>query len=211
MELTIPRRCAKSRDRVLRSRLVGAILVVSFGVSPASAFAHEEDPEPYRYVQPPASQGRQDSPNETPHTATSVHPPGALEERIAATDDGQALLTLTAGSLPSPNGSEAIEVTLRPVAPGSLEALPYDAQPIGNAYLLELRAMPSAQPIPSLAAPAILTLSAPSHTDGLIYSSDGVRWEKVEAEELVDGPGTIAAVVDSGYYVQVHDGAVIND
>ncbi len=39
----------------------------------------------------------------------------------------------------------------------------------------------------------------------------GVRWEKVEAEELVDGPRTIAAVVDSGYYVQVHDGAVIND
>ena len=182
--------------------LVVVVAAAAWLLPASPAAAHPgEGLTPYRYVVAPpgvTSEGAAES-------GLSTQPfdaPG-----FAGTTDNQMQLTLRAGALPRRPGEQGVRVRLDQLDPATLPALPAGLEPEGNGYRVGLAFSPSGSPVPTLSAPATLSVSAPAAPTDVLELVEGhwkpLRYTPVAVEAgfssvvQIDGPITLMQVYDS--------------
>ncbi|MEP7060134.1 MAG: hypothetical protein ABI828_05330 [Actinomycetota bacterium] len=120
--------------------------------------------QPYRWASPPPALA---STNQQPATGTFVakFKDGGLQGRVFLTSDAQATVIVPSQAFPPHAGDTAVVLTLTPVDPASLHALPGGLIPFGNAYRFEAAYRPSGAPAPAPVRPIDLVLLYPVTPD----------------------------------------------
>jgi ABC-type Na+ efflux pump permease subunit len=163
-------------------------------------------PPPYRWVNPPAEL---EAGNEEP---LAGHFPLGLTKRGSAagafsTNDGQATLVISQGSIAPKEGEESLEVDVKPLDPATLDArLPDGLEITGNVYEFTAVYKPSGDAVTDLAGGgdqrALLIYPAEAgkhrpHT--LVTSVDGRAWTKLDTEDSSGQQQVQAPVTSLGY------------
>jgi hypothetical protein len=153
---------------------------------------------PYRWVHPPAA-----------FKATNIAPLASSQtidltafgspQTGVATIDGQLVLTLPAGAIPAspPNTSVAISIT--PLDPATLGALPPGLYPDGNAYHVAAAYQPSGTRIPAPVRPVDAIVQTPVPSTALLGSSDGKTWVRVADHHIPSQAAVAATLTNFGY------------
>ena len=157
-------------------------------------------PPPYRWVKPPPGSGFNTKPQRddvsVPLTATGseLAGPSAI--------NGQVVLNLPDGALPGRGRDTEVRVTVVPLDPSRLGALPAGLTPDGNAYEIRLRYRPSGGVVTELAVPGNIILATPEPASVLLFSPDGRRgWETLDTQR-VGGPDSVGGPFRrAGHYV----------
>ncbi|HEY3725285.1 MAG TPA: hypothetical protein VGN59_18165 [Acidimicrobiia bacterium] len=137
-------------------------------------------PPAYRWVDPPAFFA---SGNDAPAPVTQAVPLGRDGSEAAgiATPDGQFVLNLGRGAIPTRAGARRVDVTITPVAPGDLTRVPSGLRANGNAYRVVMRYQPGGPAVGALAHPGTVVLEIPELGDHLFTSRLGRSWTEVPA------------------------------
>jgi hypothetical protein len=156
-------------------------------------------PPPYRWVKPPPNAGFNTKPERddlsVPLTATGseLTGPSAI--------NGQVVLNLPEGAIPARGRDAEVRVTVIPLDPRKLGALPTGLTPDGNAYEVRLRYRPSGDAVRDLATPGNIILATPEPASVLLFSADGRRWEALDTQR-VGGPDSVGGSFRrAGHYV----------
>jgi hypothetical protein len=165
-------------------------------------------PQAYRWVNPPPDQAGTNQQPGTAEKTLSFANEGA--SGFVSTADRQALVIVGKGTfrVPGVKGQAGVRLTIAPLDPATLGALPTPMQPSGNAYRIRAAFQPSGREITSFTAPVTLTLlypavasaglTPPAHT--ILWSKDGRAWTKLvtqdshqglQAEALIEAPGYV--------------------
>jgi hypothetical protein len=156
-------------------------------------------PPPYRWVNPPPGAGFNTKPERddvsVPLTAdgSELAGPSAI--------NGQVVLNLPAGAIPARAGADEVRMTVVPLAPHRLGALPNGLTPDGNAYEIRLRYRPSGASVTDLAVPGNIVLATPEPASVLLFSPEGRGWETLDTQR-VGGPDSVGGPFRrAGHYV----------
>lgn len=157
-------------------------------------------PGQYNWVNPPKEFAEG---NERPDTAEANVTFGAdgSDGAGVSTQDGQALVTLAQGSLPSRPPDSSAKIDVRPVDSARLGALPAGLRAEGNAYQVSIAYLSSQAAVTSLAKPGTVGLTAAAPANVLLFSVDGKRWQRKQSQPIPQGNGLTAALNDTGYYL----------
>jgi hypothetical protein len=143
-------------------------------------------PVPYRWVDPPPELAGSNLPPASGRTRIPIDPKGSAAA-FFATDDAQVTLNITKGAFQARPGSKAVEVTIEPVDPASVGALPGRLSIKGNVYLIRATSQPGDRPqrldasIVAIVTYPALTNDLGNHT--LVISPDGKRWERIKTHD----------------------------
>jgi hypothetical protein len=157
-------------------------------------------PPPYQWVHPP------------PAFASSNVKPRPIESRISlgpggspltgtGTPDAQLVLSLAQGAIPPHEGDVEATVRISPLDPAILGRLPSGLRADGNAYRVELAYQPSAQAVDAVASPGNILLTMPEPSQGLLFSSDGRRWQRLTTQHVTGAAQVGAPFSQAGYYL----------
>ena len=115
--------------------------------------------------------------------------------------NGQVVLNLSEGAIPGRGRDTEVRVTVIPLDPHKLGALPAGLTPDGNAYEVRLRYRPSGAAVPALTAPGNIILATPEPASVLLFSADGRGWEVLDTQR-VGGPDSVGGPFRrAGHYV----------
>jgi hypothetical protein len=156
-------------------------------------------PPPYRWVNPPPGAGF----NTRPERDVVSVPLTAAGSELAgpAAVNGQVVLNLPEGAVPPRSGATEVRITVTPLDPDRLGALPEGLTPDGNAYEIRVRYGPSGGSVDDLAAPGNIILATPEPASVLLFSSDGRAWETIDTQR-VGGPDSVGGqFLRAGHYV----------
>lgn len=156
-------------------------------------------PPPYRWVDPPSGLGLNTKPE---REAVSV-PLTAAGSELAGPSaiNGQVVLSLPEGAFPARAGAVEVRITVVPLDPDRLGALPAGLTADGNAYEIRLDYRPSGGSVAGLSAPGSIILATPEPASVLLFSPDGRNWETIETQR-VGGPDTVGGPFrGAGHYV----------
>jgi hypothetical protein len=154
----------------------------------------------YRFVDPP------------PFFASGNTPPGDVTRSIAlgragtaaagvSTPDGQFVIDLARGAIASRAGATSVAVTITPIAPKQLAAVP-DGRPNGNAYRVDMRYEPSGEPVTAFARPGTLLIETPELASAVLRSPAGTAWKPIPARSVgSNGLSMSATLAAPGYYL----------
>src|SRR5687768_3192779 len=142
-------------------------------------------PPPYRWVNPPPGAGFNTKP-ERDVVSVPLTPAGSELAGPSAVN-GQVVLNLPEGAVPPRSGASAARITVTPLDPNRLGALPEGLTPAGNAYEIRVRYGPSGGTLAVLAVPGNIILATPEPASVLLFSSDGRAWETIDTQR-VGGP-----------------------
>jgi hypothetical protein len=164
---------------------------------------------PYNWVHPPPDQaGTNKQPSSAAKTLSFANQ-GA--SGFISTPDKQALLIIGKRTfeLPAAEGQTGVHITIAPLDPATLAALPKPLVPSGNAYLVRGAFQPSGDAVASFTAPVTITLiypaaassglTPPTHT--LLWSKDGRTWTKLKTIDSHGGLQAAGTLQAPGYVV----------
>jgi hypothetical protein len=177
--------CGYLAVAIVTSQVSGrAVLPLYEGVGPAPN---------YQWVNPPAvfKTG-----NVTPKPVTETIAVGAKGNKTAAvsSQDTQFIVTVNAGGIPARSGSPSALMTITPLDPATLSALPGGVRADGNAYRMTVVYNPDNVPLSSFASSASIVLSVPLPGNrGVYFSPDGKSWNRVAGPAPTSQPNTIGA------------------
>jgi hypothetical protein len=197
----------------LRTRIVVAGSVVGLYVGLAAVSGHLSPAargplldglgpaQPYRWVNPPASLA---STNQSPPVGTFVakFTKNGLQGQVFVSGDAQATVIVPNDAFPPHSHDDAVVLTLTPVDPATLGALPDGRVAFGNAYRLTAAYRPSGAPAPPPAAPIDLVLLYPvtpdlhAATHTVFDSTDGTTWNALKG---TDAPSVQQAEGKTGH------------
>jgi hypothetical protein len=153
---------------------------------------------PYRWVKPPA-----------PFKATNVAPIAGTQtipltktgspQTGAATIDGQLVLALPAGAFPANDDRPAVTLTITPLDPTTLGALPAGLYPDGNAYHLSAQYQPNPTAITSAAHPIDAVVETPAPATTVLQSPDGKAWQPVATHHIPGRAAVATTFTQVGY------------
>ncbi len=160
-----------------------AVLALTVGLRPGHVrplYDGVTTPSAYRWVDPPAFFA---TGNDAPVPVRQSVPLGTDGSAPAgiATPDGQFVLSLGRGAVASRAGAERVDVTITPVAPGTLGPIPAGLRANGNAYRVVMRYAPGGGKVTRLDRPVSLVLEIPELGDHLFTSATGRHWTEVPA------------------------------
>lgn len=184
----------------------GSWLSASLGVTSATMLDGLNSPPPYRWVDPPADLAAS---NQEP---LKGHFPLALTKQGSAagafsTNDGQATLVISQGSIAPKEGERSLEVDIEPLAPSTVDANPPGNLEItGNVYRFTAVYKPSGDDVTELAGGGdqrVLMIypseAGPHRAHTLITSVDGRTWTKLETDDSGAQQQVQAPVTSLGY------------
>ena len=157
-------------------------------------------PTPYAWVNPPPERAGD---NVAPRGADREFPlgPGGSEASNAATDDAQAIVGLTPGSVPPHPPDTAVRVRVTPADAGTLGPLPPGMRVVSNAYRVEVDYVPSRTPVTELSPVGTIALTAADTADRLLYSPDGQAWEERPFRPYGTDHGLFTELASVGWFV----------
>jgi hypothetical protein len=141
-------------------------------------------PAPYRWVRPPPELANSNLPPVSGKTRVLFGAKGS-EAAFFATDDAQVTSTVPEDAFAARPGTEAVEITIEPVDPASVEPLPGRLSVAGNVYLVRATYEPTGDPVKRLATSLGVIMTYPSLSNDLgnhtlVVSSNGRRWKPVK-------------------------------
>ena len=160
-------------------------------------------PPKYEWVDPPSFFA---SGNQSPDPVTTTIPLGRSGSAATGvgTPDGQFVINLGEGAVAASPGAHAVHVTITPVAPKSLAALPDGLRANGNAYRVRMKT--GGTPVRSLDHPGTVVLEIPELGPNLFLSETGAHWTKLPSRVLPPRDlGLTADFTRPGYYVSGTD------
>jgi hypothetical protein len=141
-------------------------------------------PQPYRWVNPPPELAAK---NKAPDSGdfTIAFAKGRSDAGVFATNDQQASVVFALGSIPQANGATSVHLTITPLDPATIGALPDDLHVLGNAYRIQATYQPGGDPVAHFTRRPLLILVYPalvSHgTDRtIVFAPDGKRWTSLK-------------------------------
>lgn len=157
-------------------------------------------PTPYAWVNPPPERAGD---NVAPKPVERDFALGAdgVPASNAATDDAQAIIGLNEGSVPDQPPDTGLKVRITPADAGSLGPLPPGLRAVSNAYRVELAYQPSGTPVPRLAAPGTVALTAAVTGDRMLFSPDGQAWQEVAFRPYGQDHGVFTEIEALGWFV----------
>lgn len=138
-------------------------------------------PPPYRWVRPPLSLLLANKPPGAAQETITFTPSGSRQASVV-TEDDQAAVVFPPGAVERLPGASAVEVTITPLDPHTLPALPPGLRPDGNAYRVDAVYLPSHAPVILRAAVSVI-LRYPVHASTLLRLS-GSRWEELRTTRV---------------------------
>ena len=157
-------------------------------------------PPAYNWVKPPPQFA---ATNKVPKPKAGDIPynGGTTGPAVAATDDGQFVVNFAQGSFPSHAADNNVHSLITPLDPAKLGPLPSGLSADGNAYRIDLTFLPSGAVVGGLSVPGDVIMTVPHNAAALLYSPDGVAWQKL-ASQQVGQPTTIGSTfTHAGYYL----------
>ncbi|HEV8373453.1 MAG TPA: hypothetical protein VGR68_09625 [Actinomycetota bacterium] len=165
-------------------------------------------PSPYRWVDPP------------PGLAASNKPPASISFKVKlgsagselgafSTSDGQVNLVLSEGAVPASPGQTAVEVSIEPLDPASLQPPP-GLVVAGNAYRIQASYRPSGRKVDALGGqssvglvyPLLSTPVASPSGHLVLASTDGRSWRRLQSTDT-SGTHQVSAALNQTGYVEV--------
>ena len=169
----------RHRSVSVRARALGwGVLIVALYVAGAIVSGHLSPlarrplldgfipPAPYRWVDPPPELANSNLPPASGKTRILIGPQGSAAA-FFATDDAQVTLNVPKGAFPARPGNDAVVVTIEPVDPASVGALPGRLSVKGNVYLIAAAYRPTGDRAQRLDASMVAILTYPSLSDDL--------------------------------------------
>jgi hypothetical protein len=143
---------------------------------------------PYRWVHPPDRAGD----NQLPQPGTGRITFGSSGSRPAevTTDDDQALVTFPGAVIAPRVGESSIKVTITPLDPATIAAVPDGQRFDGNAYRIEAIYVASAAPV-VLTGPVTVVLRYPVHATLILRFTDP-KWKGLPTNRF-DGSQQVLA------------------
>jgi hypothetical protein len=163
-------------------------------------------PPPYRYVNPPLDFIRENQPALGGTAMLRLTDKGS-EPGSAATNDGQAVVTLASNTVAPRQGEEAIFVALTPLDPRRVVPTALRDRADGNAYRVEVVYAASRAPV-VLQRPITIVLRYPVHATE-IYQEGTPDWQVLPTTYFPTSfvvyaetrhPGTFVAAAPPGYF-----------
>lgn len=191
----------------LASYVAGAWVSASLGVVSSTMLDGLNPPPPYRWVNPPEELARD---NQEPLKGTF---PLALTKKGSSagafsTNDGQATLVVSEGSIPPATGAKSVQVEIVPLDPADVGApLPDELEIAGNVYRMNATYKPGGDEVTELVEGGdqrvILLYPAEAgehkaHT--VVASPDGKAWTKLQTQDSSAQQQAQAAVTMLGYF-----------
>jgi hypothetical protein len=144
-------------------------------------------PVPYRWVNPPGENAR-DNQQPTPASREAPFGPEGSPFVNVTPEDGQAILLLEEKAVTPHPPDTAIDVAVTPLDVLTLGPLPDDLTHQSNAYRVAMAYQPSDQPIADLKLDtSSMALVAAGPSDFLLFSPDGQSWAKRDTTPLGSG------------------------
>jgi hypothetical protein len=159
-------------------------------------------PQAYRWVVPPPGLEKDNKQPAKKAVDLPLGPNGSAPTDVA-TDDGQAIVGLDTGSVPTAPPATLARLAMSPVDSATLGPLPDGLLAEGNAYRVAIDYQPSGPAVATLAKPGTIGLTAAAPVDALLFSPDGREWQTVEARPY-GAPweyGQTAPLAATGYYL----------
>lgn len=155
-------------------------------------------PPPYRWVNPPPEFRAGNEPPR-PSAFDLMLGPAGSEPASGSSEDGQVVLSFPAGAFAPSPGSERVAVTITPAAPATLGPVPAGLRASGNAYRLDFVNEPSKERATALAVRADAFVVVPDAPEALLFSADGVSWERLPPRPVGDPSQVGGAFGAPGY------------
>ncbi len=164
-------------------------------------------PAQYRWVKPPPEFAKT---NKTPSggDATIRLGSGGSEVNASGTGDGQVSLVLDAGAIAASPGQQSVAISIQPLDPATLAAVPSGLIAAGNAYRIRTTYQPSGRATTikqgqvALVYP-LLSVPVASPFDYVVLSStDGRSWTR-QKSTTQPGSHQVSAPLTGGGYVLV--------
>jgi hypothetical protein len=155
-------------------------------------------PPAYRWVKPPKQFAAGNVPP-TPAQATVALQPAGSDAGRVFTPEGQALLTLEAGTIAPHPPDTSVDLSLTAFDATTLGRLPPTLELEGNAYRVTFTYRPSGVDVTGLARQPTITLVPARLADHLLYSPDGKAWTETGSKDItfaLDAPAP-----GPGYFV----------
>lgn len=156
--------------------VVVAVATVEFSSRPVlPLFDGFAPPTPYNWVNPPPERAGDNSPPPAADGELPLGPQGSEASNVS-TDDAQAIVGLTEGSVPPHPPDTAVRVMVTPFDAGTLGPLPEGMRVVSNAYRVEMAYVPSETPVTQLSPAGTIALTAAGTAERFLYSADGQTW-----------------------------------
>lgn len=163
-------------------------------------------PTPYAWVNPPPERAGENVPPKSAEREFPLGPAGAPASNVS-TDDAQAIVGLNEGSVPAHPPDTAIKVSITPADAPTVAPLPAGLRAVSNAYRVELTYVPSQTPLPRLAAPGTIALTAAENGDRLLFSDSGGTWQELSFRPYGQDHGLFTELEATGWFVVASSGA----
>ena len=157
-------------------------------------------PTPYAWVNPPPERAGDNVAPKAVEREIALGPEGAPASNVS-TDDAQAIVGLTPGSVPANPADTAVSVAVTPGDAGALGPLPPGLRAVSNAYRVRLTYVPSQTPLSRLGAKGTIALTAAETGDRLLYSADGQTWQELAFRPFGTNHGLFAELDTPGWYL----------
>ena len=157
-------------------------------------------PTPYAWVNPPPERAGDNVAPKAVEREIALGPEGAPASNVS-TDDAQAIVGLTPGSVPAKPADTAVSVAVTPGDAGALGPLPPGLRAVSNAYRVQLTYVPSQTPLSRLGAKGTIALTAAETGDRLLYSADGQTWQELAFRPFGTNHGLFAELDTPGWYL----------
>lgn len=163
-------------------------------------------PPPYQWVNPPAEFAAGNRPPRGASQELELGPDGTDNASIT-TDDVQVIVSLVRGSIPPHPPDRTVTITVEPLDPAKLGALPANLAPDGNAYRITIVDQPSGTAVASVAPdkPGNIVLRAATDGQTLLRSSDGRSWSQLQGIALGGSSNVAATFTEAGIYLVARD------
>ncbi|MHB8671899.1 MAG: hypothetical protein ACYDAD_15285, partial [Acidimicrobiales bacterium] len=117
------------------------------------------------------------------------------------------IISLVRGSIPPHPPDRTVNISVEPLDPAKLGALPPNLAPDGNAYRITITDRPSGTAVLSLAPtkPGNIVLRAATDGQTLLRSADGRSWSALEGVALGGSSNVAATFTQAGIYLAARD------
>jgi hypothetical protein len=158
-------------------------------------------PVPYRWVNPPSENARDNQQPTAASREVAIGPDGSPFVNVTP-EDGQAILLVEEKAVAPHPPDTGLAVAVTPLDVGTLGPLPPDLTEQSNAYQVAVTYQPSDQPVTAFNLDtSSIALVAAGPSDFLLYSPDGRSWAKRQTTPLGSGHGLETPFAGPGYYV----------
>lgn len=163
---------------------------------------------PYRWVRPPSA-----------FKASNIKPLSVSFNLVVSakgsaaaggtTPDTQLTLSLAQGTFPEQGSATEITMMIDPLDPGKLGALPSGYYSDGNSYRITGVYEPGGAPVPAAAFPIDVIVATPAVSVGMLFSTDGKQWQKINDHHIPHMASVATTITDSGYLLAVANHVIV--